>query len=217
MEKRDFPLLQNFGAIMRKGFLPALLAGSLLTSNLYAVSWDKELPKYKKFTDPQIYSLIQRQYNAAKDNTTPKVNDEKNRKINIVESEDALLELNNHNLNTRIMSQDPNSGFSASSKMRSNLYKKLEATIYALDRHANDFGYSQGQISIKIHDITDDAVDLRLYDEETASYVDMGDLAPTFSKKINITQLKNRLYLLFATSEAGLVNHPHEFWHFRVG
>lgn len=70
------------------------------------------------------------------------------------------------------------------------------------------------------------AIDLRLYDEQTGTFLDMGkfgviwgqnNAAPTFSSEITDEQIANRLFLLLAASSAGLVNYPYEFWHFSTG
>ena len=39
-------------------------------------------------------------------------------------------------------------------------------------------------------------------------------VAPTFSEEITYNQKKNRLLLLIAAAQAGLVNYSYEWWHF---
>jgi len=79
--------------------------------------------------------------------------------------------------------------------------------------------------NIPVHS-TGAAVDVRLWNEETATFVDMGafgviwgakESAPTFFEAITDEQKLNRLYLLMAMSKVGLVNYPYEFWHFSIG
>jgi len=70
------------------------------------------------------------------------------------------------------------------------------------------------------------AIDIRLWNETTHDFVDLGKFgviwgenkaAPTFSEDITDAQKRNRLYLLMAASEAGLVNYTYEYWHFSCG
>jgi D-alanyl-D-alanine dipeptidase len=69
------------------------------------------------------------------------------------------------------------------------------------------------------------AIDIRLWDKTTSSFLDMGPFgvfspnptAPSFSKGISSEQQLNRLFLLLAANRAGLVNYSYEFWHFSYG
>jgi zinc D-Ala-D-Ala dipeptidase len=69
------------------------------------------------------------------------------------------------------------------------------------------------------------AIDIRLWDKTTSSFLDMGPFgvfspnptAPSFSKGISNEQQLNRLFLLLAATRAGLVNYSYEFWHFSYG
>ena len=79
--------------------------------------------------------------------------------------------------------------------------------------------------NVPVHS-TGAAVDLRLWDRKTKSYLDLGILgviwganpnAVTFSEGISKIQKANRLYCLLAAAEAGLVNYSYEFWHYSYG
>jgi len=67
------------------------------------------------------------------------------------------------------------------------------------------------------------AIDIRLWDSEKEQFLDLGKFgaiwgdnptAPTFSEELTDEQKNNRLYLLVAATNAGLVNYPFEYWHF---
>lgn len=73
---------------------------------------------------------------------------------------------------------------------------------------------------------TGGAVDVRVYNLQTESFLDMGSFgviwgmnltAPTFSEGLSEMQIRNRLFLLCGASEAGLVNYPYEWWHLSSG
>ena len=70
------------------------------------------------------------------------------------------------------------------------------------------------------------AVDLKLWNQETGAYVDLGPYdvtegpnptAPTFAEDTSEDQKKNRLFLLISAAQSGLVNYPYEFWHYSSG
>ncbi len=69
------------------------------------------------------------------------------------------------------------------------------------------------------------AVDIRLWNTEIKSFVDMGpfgvahgnEQASTYSTDITSQQMQNRMLMLKAASAAGLVNYPYEWWHFSTG
>ncbi len=79
--------------------------------------------------------------------------------------------------------------------------------------------------NVPVHS-TGGAVDIRLWDSYAKIFVDMGPFgviwgdnssAPTFSENATEQQQQNRLYLLIAATEAGLVNYPYEWWHYSSG
>ncbi len=70
------------------------------------------------------------------------------------------------------------------------------------------------------------AIDIRLYDLHTNTYIDMGKFgviwgenphAPTFSEGLTPEQRHHRTFLLMAAASVGLVNYPFEWWHFSTG
>jgi len=79
--------------------------------------------------------------------------------------------------------------------------------------------------NIPVH-ATGAAVDIRLFNEQTQDFIDLGPFgviwgtnkeAQTFSENLTDAQKLNRLYLLMATAQAGLVNYVYEYWHYSVG
>lgn len=77
--------------------------------------------------------------------------------------------------------------------------------------------------NVPVHS-TGAAIDIRLsYNNE---FIDMGPFgviwgdnpsSPTFSENITTQQKLNRLFLLKAAAENGLINYPYEWWHFSDG
>lgn len=70
------------------------------------------------------------------------------------------------------------------------------------------------------------AVDIRLWDNFTHQFLDMGPFgviwtlnssAPTFSEGLTETQMKNRVLMLTAASQAGFINYTYEWWHYSSG
>lgn len=81
------------------------------------------------------------------------------------------------------------------------------------------------QDNIPVHS-TGAAVDIRLWDNKSRKFIDMGpfgviwgknEAAPTFSDNVTATQRNNRLYQLIAAATAGLTNYVYEYWHFSYG
>lgn len=79
--------------------------------------------------------------------------------------------------------------------------------------------------NIPVHS-TGAAIDIRLYNRQTNDFVDLGPFGviwgnnpavPTFSEHTTDSQKKNRLYLLMAAAQAGLINYVYEYWHFSSG
>ncbi|MFI5332972.1 MAG: M15 family metallopeptidase [Candidatus Babeliales bacterium] len=79
--------------------------------------------------------------------------------------------------------------------------------------------------NIPVHS-TGAAVDIRLWDIKNNQFIDMGPFgviwgknttAPTFSADLTEEQINNRLLLLAAAAQAGLVNYTYEWWHFSHG
>lgn len=79
--------------------------------------------------------------------------------------------------------------------------------------------------NVPVHS-TGAAIDIRLWDNKNQEFLDMGMFgviwgsntsAPTFSENLTDLQKNNRLFLLAAATQAGLVNYAYEFWHFSYG
>jgi len=79
--------------------------------------------------------------------------------------------------------------------------------------------------NVPVHS-TGAAIDIRLWNTETNNFLDLGSFgviwgtnhaAPTFSENITKEQKVNRLYLLLAAAQAGLVNYVYEYWHYSDG
>lgn len=79
--------------------------------------------------------------------------------------------------------------------------------------------------NIPVHS-TGAAVDIRLWDTKNQKFLDMGmfgviwgknTTAPTFSAELTLEQKNNRLFMLTAAAQAGLVNYSYEWWHYSCG
>lgn len=79
--------------------------------------------------------------------------------------------------------------------------------------------------NIPVHS-TGAAVDIRLWDNENNTFVDMGKFGVlwgsnpncvTFAQEITDEQKKNRLFCLLAAAHAKLTNYAYEYWHFSYG
>lgn len=251
-------------------------------------TWDNTLAFYKEIMSDKIFRLISSQHKLYKEGRLPKIADEEIKKIPIKESGEKLIDIKEAN-NVRIQmlpeaakpfeSPDHNSGFKAASRVRGALYQKLEKVLSSLDDLSLHFGFTPGQLSLKVfeglrdlktqemlfnekkqelHELnpflsaeellqetskwvapikdnvpvhsTGGAVDIRLFDEINHKFIEMGPFgvvsgwwkggnktAPTFSEDLTQRQKVNRLFLLIATAQAGLINYPYEWWHFSHG
>lgn len=79
--------------------------------------------------------------------------------------------------------------------------------------------------NIPVH-ATGGAIDIRAWDAHANTFLDVGPFgviwgpnanAPTFSENVTDAQKVNRLYVLIATQQAGLINYAYEHWHFSCG
>lgn len=128
----------------------------LLTPIASYAGWDEQLSKHNLNKD---HCIIFAQYQAYKNNTLPKIADDKIKQIPIKESGEPLINISDKN-NPRIQmmpntsqpfsSPDYNSGLPSAPFVRQSAYSKLEKLIVELDLTASKFGYAPGQISIKV-------------------------------------------------------------------
>lgn len=79
--------------------------------------------------------------------------------------------------------------------------------------------------NVPVHS-TGAAIDIRLWNDETSDFIDLGKFgviwgtnqeAQTFSENLSDSQKINRLYLLLAANQTGLINYVYEWWHFSAG
>ena len=79
--------------------------------------------------------------------------------------------------------------------------------------------------NVPVHS-TGAAVDIRLWDNRTSGFLDMGafgviwgknENAPTFSENLIDRQKQNRFYCFVSAERAGLTNYAYEYWHFSSG
>lgn len=79
--------------------------------------------------------------------------------------------------------------------------------------------------NVPVHS-TGAAIDIRLWNNKTQEFLDLGKFgviwgknshAPTFSSELSLEQKNNRLFMIFAATQAGLVNYCYEFWHYSTG
>lgn len=79
--------------------------------------------------------------------------------------------------------------------------------------------------NVPVHS-TGAAIDIRLWNNKTNQFLDMGKFgviwgknthAPTFSAELSAEQKNNRLLMICAATQAGLINYSYEFWHYSSG
>lgn len=79
--------------------------------------------------------------------------------------------------------------------------------------------------NVPVHS-TGAAIDIRLWDTKKGEFLDLGKFgviwgknthAPTFSSEISVVQKNNRLLMICAATQAGLINYCYEFWHYSSG
>lgn len=79
--------------------------------------------------------------------------------------------------------------------------------------------------NVPVHS-TGAAIDIRLWDNKTNEFLDLGKFgvvwgknpnAPTFSSDLSMQQKNNRLLMILAATQAGLINYCYEFWHYSNG
>lgn len=123
------------------------------------VSWCTLIENSKHLIPTKAYQIIMQQYEAFISNTAPKVVDPCIKNISIIESDESLIDINlMQNKRIEMMpipessfaSPDYNSGFPVASKIRKTVFMKLERMIKELDALASSFGYTPGQITIKV-------------------------------------------------------------------
>lgn len=230
--------------------------------------------------------VILEQYEQVANKSAPSIADQRIKSIPIIECGEQLIDIRavshsrismlaDGSSNKSFEAPHLNSGLPNASKIRADVYHRLEKMVAYLDLYAELFGYEPGEISIKVFEglrdlatqtqlfqakvqeiqlaypqytaaqaeneaakwvspvknnvpvhSTGAAVDIRLWNERTHDFVDLGKFgviwgenqqAPTFSENSTDTQKFNRLYLLMAATKAGLVNYTYEYWHFSCG
>ncbi len=258
----------------------------LIPTTLLSKPWSELLRENSALLSDGTFTILTEQYESFVTKTTPVIASPLIKSIPIIDNGEPLLDI--YALpNPRIsMLPSPldnkpfsgpmyNSGLPSASKIRKEVYLRLEKVITFLDEYAEAFGYQAGDISIKVfeglRDIetqeklfqskekeirlanpqltaeeveteaskwvspvknnvpvhsTGAAIDVRLWNERTQDFVDMGPFgviwgtnqsAQTFSENLTYQQKLNRLYLLIATAKAGLTNYSFEYWHFSCG
>lgn len=79
--------------------------------------------------------------------------------------------------------------------------------------------------NVPVHS-TGAAIDIRLWDTQKGEFIDLGKFgvvwgknlhAPTFSSEVSLSQKNNRLLMICAATQAGLINYCYEFWHYSSG
>ena len=256
-------------------------------NNSFSRDWAEILyEKENLFKDNNSYKIIKEQYDSFINNKAPVIANPIIKNIAIIENGEQLFDIfTMHNARISMLPNSPenkpfvaaiyNSGLPSGSKIRIDVYKRLEKMILQLDELATLFNYKSGKISIKVFEglrdlktqemlfknkfneikaqnplLSDEsveietakwvspyknnvpvhstgaAIDIRLWNEETNDFVDLGKFgviwgenkeAQTFSENISEAQKLNRLYLLIAALNSGLINYVYEHWHFSAG
>jgi hypothetical protein len=143
---------------MHRHYLAVL---SLMTTLSFGTSWQTVIEQKQALMDPRTHDIIWKQFHAADSNKAPTIAAPEIREIAIEEAHDKLVDIRSIS-NTRItmLSDSPdnkrfhapiyNSGLPHGSKIRSQLYQRLEKMLVALDELGEPFGYKAGDISIKV-------------------------------------------------------------------
>lgn len=147
----------------------------------FAISWT-ELLSVRLTADDKASDLIQRQYQAACNNSIPRVADQCIKQIPIKENHEELVDIATcGHARISIMSEaellmahdapgdiDPRSA--RYSLVRKSVYHALERMIDELDILAPEFGYKKGCLQIKLFEgLRDLAMQKQLFDEKMAS------------------------------------------------
>lgn len=152
--------------VLKKNFNTCYLVISCLVfGQLYACdashkkSWDTCIAEKKALLTESHYQLILSQYKAYAEKTSPTIVDARIKNIAIEESGEQLVDVQmQHHDRISMLSRpthvfsspDHNSGLPSASKMRRSLWLKLLTMIEKLDNTAKDFGFSPGQMNIKV-------------------------------------------------------------------
>lgn len=130
--------------------------------NLFGMSWHEILrEKEELFKEHADYSIIKEQYNAYVDNRAPFIAHSVITSIPISENGQELVDIKDqHNPRIEMLPDGPenkpfskpyyNSGLPSGSKIRADVYKRLEKMVQYLDELAPKFNYKPGMISIKV-------------------------------------------------------------------
>lgn len=127
----------------------------------FSKSWSEILNEKQSILQDPAYTILKEQYAAFAAGNAPVVAASCIKCITIEENNDPVVDVRSI-YHTRISmmpdapTQKPffdsiyNSGLPSASKMRSEVYKKLEEMIVFLDELAPEFGYAPGYITIKV-------------------------------------------------------------------
>ena len=139
-------------------------------------SWKDCIAKRRPGLPARVQVIIEAQQEAFSKQRVPKIADPVIKAIPIEESSEPLVDITTEGHprismlptpETPFASPDCNAGFSASSRIRQTVYKKLEAMLEYLDKLSLEYGYSPGTIEIKVFEgVRSLETQQRLFDEK---------------------------------------------------
>lgn len=138
-----------------------ILITSLPSPSIYSQSWDEIFLEKASLLGDTAYLIITAQYKSFIKKQAPIIVDSRIKSITILENNESLVDIRQTN-NPRITllpnppenkpysSPACNSGLPNASKMRKEVYQRLEKMITHLDRLAASFGYEPGEVAITL-------------------------------------------------------------------
>lgn len=121
--------------------------------------WEEQIDQNKQLMSKEAYHLIWQQYKAFQAGKLPKITNHTLTSIELKESDEKFIDVNKGS-NERIKisptlkrlpsSPEYNAWYKETSKVRSELYKKLEKLVEELDKIAPAFGFKKGQVTILV-------------------------------------------------------------------
>lgn len=162
---------------MPSKFVPEVSnSNNLYKENCTYVDWREQILRQRDIVSFDTWDLIQTQLDAARNERIPKIASDQIKAIEIVESDEELVDIRDRP-NPRIqMLPDPlvtfgspecNSGFKEVSKVRKSVYESLEKMVEEFDRIGSRFGFQKGQISLRVFEgLRSVSTQKRLFDEQ---------------------------------------------------
>lgn len=143
---------------MKKIIILSLIA---FNANILAKSWAEIINEKLMGSNDASYAIIIEQYESCVNNSAPAIANPVIKNIPIIENQEELIDIYSTN-NSRISmlpsplenkyfyGPDYNSGLPGASKIRKEIYNRLQKMVIYLDKLSELFGYTPGEVSIKV-------------------------------------------------------------------